>query len=329
MINNFCTLFDSGYLLKGLALYRSLIDQCTSDFHLYIFAFDDSCLRILKSMNLPKVTVISMLEFEDKELLNVKPTRTRAEYCWTCSSSTILYCIEKYKLENCTYLDADLYFFKAPEIILNELGKGSVLITRHNYAKKYDQSKISGKYCVQFVYFRNDLNGMKVLSWWRNSCLRWCFDRRENGKFGDQKYLDNWTSQFKGVHVLENLGGGLAPWNTINFDIKESEKKIVLFEKKMKKKYELVFFHFHGIRFFKFGTLFTFASTKNYVYELEKNAVRIIYKKYFKTILKEYKRSPQYKEVLNRNFFGFKDYVSNNLYNWGYKVKCLFKKWMI
>jgi hypothetical protein len=89
----------------------------------------------------------------------------------------------------------------------------SVLITDHRYAPEYDQSKGSGKYCVQFICFKNDDNGMKALKWWRDACIDWCFSRIKDGKFGDQKYLDDWTTQYSGVHELQHLGGGVAPWN--------------------------------------------------------------------------------------------------------------------
>ena len=49
---NFCTLFDSNYLLKGLSLYESLVKQCKSDFHLYVFLFDDKSYDIMKKLNL-------------------------------------------------------------------------------------------------------------------------------------------------------------------------------------------------------------------------------------------------------------------------------------
>lgn len=107
---NFCTLFDSNYLVKGLVMYQSLLKTCPN-FHLYILAFDDLLNRTLVDMRLPHVTVISLENFEDDELITVKPCRTTVEYMWTATPSIILYCITKYELEHCTYIDADLCFF--------------------------------------------------------------------------------------------------------------------------------------------------------------------------------------------------------------------------
>jgi hypothetical protein len=205
---NYCTLFDSNYLTRGLAMYESLKLQTTA-FHLYIFAFDDSAYKLLTKLNLEFVTVISLEQFEDEKLLAIKNTRGAGEYCWTCTPSTIKYCIEKFKLDECTYLDADLYFFGDPAILIEEMGDKSILLTEHRYTPAYDQSNTSGIYCVQFMTFKNTSDGMKALNWWRNACIDWCFARFEDGKFGDQKYLDDWTDRFEGVHVLQHLGGAI------------------------------------------------------------------------------------------------------------------------
>ena len=246
---NFCTLFDSVYLSRGFAMYDSLKKHCKS-FHLYIFAFDDKCRHILKSLALENTTVISLQEFEDEELLRIKPTRSRGEYCWTCTSSTILYAINTYHLNHCTYLDSDLYFFTSPQVLLNEMDEDkSILITPHRYTKKYDKSAISGIYCVQFVTFKNDVNGMEALNWWRNACLDWCFDRLEDGKFGDQKYLDDWPTRFKGVHVLQHTGGGVAPWNMQQYSFCWNDDKLIGTVLTTQEQFEVVFFHFHTMTF--------------------------------------------------------------------------------
>lgn len=249
---NFCTLFDSNYLARGLVLYRSLEKHCP-DFHLYVFAFDKKAEDYLRSENLPHLTVIGLPEFEDAELLAIKSTRSAAEYCWTCTPSTILFAIKKYNLENCTYLDADMLFYDDPGILIREMGDNDVLLTEHRYSPAYDQSKESGRFCVQFMTFRNTENGLTALTWWRERCIEWCYARAEDGKFGDQKYLDDWETRFKGVFVSKHLGAGVAPWNIQQFSFGKKDGKILVKEEKTGSVQPLVFFHFHGLRFYKNG----------------------------------------------------------------------------
>ena len=271
---NYCTLFNSNYLTRGLAMYESLKTH-SPEFHLYIFAFDDRCYNLLKQLNLSDTTIISLLEFEDNALLNIKNTRSVGEYCWTCTSSTIKYAIETYHLDHCTYLDADLYFFADPSILIEELGEKSVLITEHRYTPEYDQSATSGKYCVQFMTFKNDSNGMKTLNWWRNACIDWCYARFEDGKFGDQKYLDNWTNEFDGIHELKNLGGGVAPWNIQQYYIFNNADNILGIELATQTHFDVVFYHFHHFKFLENNKI-ELAS----FYKLTKQAIDLIYRPY-------------------------------------------------
>lgn len=251
---NFCTLFDSKYLSRGLTLYRSLERVCDS-FHLYIFAFDEQCLIILKKLNLKHATVVSLSEFEDDELLSVKPTRSRAEYCWTCTSSTILYVLKKFNVAMCTYLDADMMFFGSPRALFDEMGNSSVMITEHRYSPQYNKEAKTGKYCVQFVSFRNDERGLAALTWWRDRCIEWCYARFEEGKFGDQKYLDDWKTRFEGVHELQHLGGGMAAWNVQQYDVAEKNGRLFGKEKKSGNEFTVIFYHYHYVWYFNDGTV--------------------------------------------------------------------------
>lgn len=252
---HFSTLFDSFYLTRGLTLYQSLENTCDS-FHLYIFAFDDKCFDILTKLKLKHATIIPLKDFEDPQLLEAKPSRTKAEYCWTSTPSTVLYVIEKYNVSNCTYVDADLYFYKNPKILIDEMGDKSILLTEHRYPPKFNRANLAGIYCVQFTTFLNNEDGLKALKWWRNACIEWCYDRYEDGKFGDQKYLDDWTTSFKGVHVLQHLGGGLASWNVEQYPFIERKGNHILFlDKATNKPFEAVFYHFHHVRFYKNNTV--------------------------------------------------------------------------
>lgn len=157
-----------------------------------------------------------------------------------------------------------------------------MLITEHRYTPQYDQCAISGTYCVQFVGFKNDKDGMLALNYWRDSCIDWCYARAEDGKFGDQKYLDDWTTRFKNVHVLKHLGGGLAPWNMQQYEFKKQNNKLVGKEISTGKEFESVFFHFHGLKFFKDNI----ASLTGDDYEMNSGVLELFYKPYVQDLIR-------------------------------------------
>ena len=57
------------------------------------------------------------------------------------------------------------------------------------------------------------------MTWWQDRVIEWCYARFENGKFGDQKYLDDWPERFPDtVHVLVDEAATQAPWNAARFE---------------------------------------------------------------------------------------------------------------
>ncbi len=241
-------------------MYESL-KMHTGDFHLYIFAFDELTFRILKKLEPENTTVIPLEEFEDQDLLDVKETRTKAEYCWTCTPSTIRFVIDKYKVPHCTYIDADLIFYSDPAVLTGELlmsGK-NVLITEHrfSYIPKLYEERRGGRFCVQFVTFTNDVSSLKVLEKWRLQCIDWCFARYEDGKFGDQKYLEEWPEEYDNVHILQHTGGGIAPWNISQYRFTRTNDEISGMVRKNKEHFSVIFFHFQYVKLLENGMVDT------------------------------------------------------------------------
>lgn len=298
MTYNFCTLFDSNYLPKGLALYQSLIDL-ELDFQLFVLAFDDKCYEILNDLKLQNLVVISLKEFESPELLAVKPTRTRAEYCWTSTASLISFCISKFSLNECTYVDADLMFYHSPKLAFDELKDSDIAITEHI---PNGPDKIEGKYCVQFNYFRNSEEGIKALNWWRDKCLEWCYGRYEDNKFGDQKYLESFPLIFKNVKIVENRGVGVAPWNIHLYDFGEFGKI-----KHNGKTQDIIFFHYHGTKIqLENQKLSVYLKDSDTNPDLDKN-IYIPYLKLLARVYKMYLNQEVTKfEVVNRSFLSKK-----------------------
>ena len=246
----FCTLYDSNYLDKGIVLYESM-KQSMEEFKLYILAMDDRCFEILSSMQLPQVIVISLKDFEDEELLEIKAKRARAEYCWTCTASLIDYVFENYGEMYCTYLDSDLYFYQNPQTLLEEMCNSgcSAQIVEHGFGTGMiakEKEKAAGKYCVQFNTFKNDVYGREILTTWKKQCREHC--SMAPGEMGDQKYLNDWAEKYEKVHVLTHQGGGVAPWNIFRFRHVQGKEGFFL-DKKTGEEIELIFYHFHHLEY--------------------------------------------------------------------------------
>jgi hypothetical protein len=240
----FCTLFDSNYLFKALAMYDSLERHCLS-FRLTAFCFDEEAERLLARLALPHLSTVSLqaLETFDRELPSTKSDRTPLEYCCTATPALPLFMFgTRPELDEITYLDADLYFFSDPEPLFSELGDESVLIIPHRFPKHLRHHEVNGLFNVQFLTFRRDENGLACLQWWHDRCIEWCYFRLEGTRFADQKYLDEWPRRFEGVHVLEHKGGGLAPWNASAYDVRLENDQVMVDED------PLIFFHFHKVR---------------------------------------------------------------------------------
>lgn len=245
-----CTLFDSNYLDKGLVLYQSL-EKYASCFTLYVLAMNDKCYEVLTDLNYKHIVPIKLSNFENEDLLRVKPTRGIGEYCWTCSSSLIKYVLDTYQPDYCSYIDADMAFYADPLALIREMEerKASVSIVGHrfNWFEKY-RADIVGTYCVECNTFKNDDNARKLLDIWIGQCLEHCSIDGDGVYWADQKYMDNWVLDYDYVIETQNLGAGVAPWNIAQYKLGNysgNEKELICKGKKC----DLLFYHFENLRY--------------------------------------------------------------------------------
>jgi hypothetical protein len=239
MIVDYVTIFDSNYLPQGIAMVKSLLSH-TEDARVWVVAADDPVSTALSAMNDEAIRIVPMAKVETAELRRVKSGRSRVEFYWTLTPFLPSWVFaHEPDARIVVYVDADMYFFKSPLQVLDEFVRNpdaGVMITPHDYSPEYDQTEASGIYCVQLMAFRCGLAD-EVLKDWQDKCLEWCYARVEPGRFGDQKYLDEWPSRFgAAIHVQQDTHLLGAPWNA---------------SKRMPS--SLVAFHFHGLRILRGG----------------------------------------------------------------------------
>jgi hypothetical protein len=245
----FCTLFDSGYLLKGLAMIQSLARHC-SEMKIYVLCMDEQAKVVLEQFQMPYVHCIRLSEIETEELLQAKLGRGVAEYCWTLSSCFTWYVMQNYpEVDLLTYVDADLLFYSDVQPIFDEIDDASIAIIEHRFTKRLKDREVNGRFCVEWNSFRRDEQGLACLSRWREQCIEWCFYRLEDGKMGDQKYLDEWPNKYSQCHIIMHPGAGIAPWNYAQYRFDLDAKGGISVEGE-----PLIFYHFHQFQILQNGT---------------------------------------------------------------------------
>ena len=225
----FCTVADYNFRRRVWALNQSLIKQ-SDNYILYVLAIDEEAKiefskNSWKNKNI-KVIFLNDLISSDKHLLKCSQNQpsyealnvsggdmqraTRMQFIWSLSAYFTWYCLENFEIDDILYIDADIYFFNDWTKIYDNTEGTNIGIVEH----RCPYSPSNGKYNVGIVYFKNNFDGYRCSTWWKNCML---FPDNEyyatHGMCGDQKYLELFEKLFDGVEVLDKYFAHLAPWN--------------------------------------------------------------------------------------------------------------------
>ena len=199
-------------------MLQSLFRNCPGA-HVHVLCMDEQTQAILTRLRMEGITCIPLRDIEDEALLAVKSDRSVAEYCWTLSPCLPWYILEHSPdIDFITYLDADLLFYSSLDPLFDEIDVASIAIIEHRFTPRLEHLVVNGRFCVEWVSFRRDEEGMACLSRWRDQCIEWCYYRLEENRLGDQKYLDEWPDRYKNLHILQHDGAGIAPWNYAKYE---------------------------------------------------------------------------------------------------------------
>ncbi|WP_123259744.1 cell envelope integrity protein TolA [Bacillus sp. PK3-056] len=209
---NFCVIAGKEYCIKIMAVYESLAKN-SDNFNLWVCCTDAITHKFLNEKNLKNMHLIRVEEIENDQLRAVKQERMINEYCWTLKSFLIEYILKNNDIEQVLYCDGDIYFFSNPASIFNEWGSASIFLTPQRDLDWVEQKY--GKYQAGIIGFRKDEIGLSAVQWWKERCIEWCGVVESNGRFGDQKYLDQLPIMYDNVRISSNLGVNAAPWNII------------------------------------------------------------------------------------------------------------------
>lgn len=252
-------------------MLTSLKQHCPNS-TVFVLCLDELVSDILNDLQIEGCICIPLSLVETEAMLAAKSNRNIAEYCWTLSSCFTAWLMEnRSEVDLITYLDADLMFFSSPEPLFEEMKNASIGIMEHRFIPRLQHLESKGRFCVEWVSFCRDTQGLDCLFRWRDQCLEWCYDRLEDGRMGDQKYLDTWPRDYSRTRILQHLGGGVAPWNYSNYEYGSNcDGQISVCE------VPLIFFHFHQFQLIEDGSYYRLSP----YYQNEGPPLELIYGQY-------------------------------------------------
>jgi len=232
---------DSNYASRCAAMIESAgVEQVAT-----VLALDDGAHKLRSSFSkLQTVSLISFLQ-ERPELDAQIAQRSASEQIFSVGPSFLITQADAVNVGGwLVYADSDLYFFEPLQIYLDRLPQCDVVIAPHRH-HLWNKSRLAkyGQFNVGLVAFKNNEEGLRALRFWAESCIDWCYDRAEDGKYADQKYLEQFASVSEGVFVDNSLGANLAPWNSFLKRISETKTGEIFVRRD-----KLLYFHAQGLK---------------------------------------------------------------------------------
>jgi hypothetical protein len=277
----FGTFANAKYLPQLLSMLESFQNTVQTS-RIAVVAIDAETSESVRSLNFSCVDVFDVKDVKSliPQLGIVQDNRSLSEYFFTLSSAIPNFLFKVYPQPDfVVYIDADLFFFENPERCILALDDtDNVLLTSHNFARKNLDLRVYGEFNTGFIAFRRSAAGMKVASWWLERCLDWCKDVVENGKFADQKYLENFSSVAPGVKISQDFGLNLGPWGLNSLKQIDSRNGSIYVNGQF-----LFAFHFSGLQY---NRIFAILGLNPYQYRVSKTVYELIYVPYLRSIRK-------------------------------------------
>jgi hypothetical protein len=277
-----CTLFDKGFLQRGVALINSLNEHEDVDLDFKILCLDDISANAVRELQMKNIEVLLLEDILEPKLIKAQQNRSWREFCWTLPACLLKYLIVERSIQGkLFYVDSDCFFFSSPRQMFALLDEGNeIVVHEHRFSPdRVSWQATSGRFNVGVVGGLIPGQFEECVERWSAQVLDECVLDPENGKCGDQTYLDEWPELYSKLHIMEDKGIGVAPWNMNSYQLR-AKNNVVFVDRTV-----LVFFHFSRFQIF-FERLGFIVYTCAGGYDVTPAYRKLVYRRYAKALLK-------------------------------------------
>ncbi len=215
---HFCTVSNTDYLYRVLALHQSLNKQ-TIKARLHVLITDEGLFD--KSKFPDTILFYSLSQLKEQPYgtaILEKYSGERDKLRWCMKPVFMHYLLDKGLADSVLYVDNDVFFFEPFFSLYDYVGHCGVWLTPHwrcmdpfKDAHVFKDSFKDGMFNAGFVGASR--TGKNILEWWAMANSYCCEKNRPEGLWDDQKYLDMLPVRFANVGIVRHMGCNVAVWN--------------------------------------------------------------------------------------------------------------------
>jgi hypothetical protein len=238
----YCSIFDAAYVARALTLHASLL-EANPHSHFAFMCLDDQSAQLLDELAPERATVVPYPRFGSAALDQVRASRSRGEFSWTCKPFALQYLARAMPgAAWLAYVDADAMFYGDPDTALPGPQLHYVL-TPHRFHPVFSAyGPTAGRFNAGYLAMRNTPEGRRAIEWWGERCLESCSSTVTDVTYADQRYLDQMPGLFPYGDESAHPGLNAAPWNIGNYSVTGAGRDVRLDGQ------PLLLYHFQALR---------------------------------------------------------------------------------
>lgn len=262
MQNAVFTIITKNYIGLANTLGNSLVLH-NPNLNFYIFIADefDEENNLIPQNGFKYITAKNFLDIDALTWMQMTFKYNLVEFCTAIKPFCFSYLINTCEHEKVIYFDPDILVFSSLNSIFESLDEYNVVLTPHilSMQEKFigDLPEYAflkyGIYNLGFLAVKKTLKVGRLLNWWGNRLIDYCFFDDEKGLATDQKwalFFPNFLSSSE-LLISTDYGLNVAPWNFFEREIEQLGNQLYVKDRNSKTdvKKPLVFVHFSSCNY--------------------------------------------------------------------------------
>lgn len=250
-VNIAFTICSINYLAQAITLGNSLKDSNPEvEFRIYLVD------KLLGREDIKEKTPFPIIEIETVPVVDFGGMVVRyniVELNTAVKPFIIDYIFQtKEDVDNIIYFDPDIMVLGKLSYLFEKLNKSTIVLTPqilspsddHPYGVDEKGFLATGVYNLGFIGLSRKKETFKFLEWWKSRLVNQGYANATLQLFYDQKWLNLAPIFFHDVYIEKSPGYNMAGWNLHERKITKKDNKNFI----INHAYELIFFHFSGVK---------------------------------------------------------------------------------